>query len=119
MKIAVRKRRAPSIIIVSLVDILTILLGGVALDLATTRRPWGHAHSGLLGLVSGLALLTKVSAWPVAAVLVVWLLWKRSGAARSVKRFLTNPTSPVRQIAVQLRTLGVLGVQPGGFAVHR
>jgi hypothetical protein len=65
-------------------DVLAVLLGGVALDLATSPGPWTPRRSAALGLVAGLALLTKVSLWPVAVVLALWLLWKRTAGAAGV-----------------------------------
>ncbi len=99
-------------------DVLTILLAGVALDLAVTRRPWSHAQSVLLGVLTGLALLTKVSAWPVAAVLVVWLLWKRSGAATALYLAAVLAVSGwwfVRNLQLYGDLTGKAGVDAAGY----
>jgi D-alanyl-D-alanine carboxypeptidase (penicillin-binding protein 5/6) len=57
-------------------DVLAILLGGVALDLASSRWSRGHVQAAVVGVIVGVALLTKVTVWPVAVVLAVWFAWR-------------------------------------------
>jgi D-alanyl-D-alanine carboxypeptidase (penicillin-binding protein 5/6) len=63
-------------------DTLALLLGFFALLLAHTwlgDRPSVVRAITVAGL-SGLAVLTKLTVWPIVVVIPVWLLWRRRGA---------------------------------------
>ena len=62
-------------------DVLALLLAASAVDVATSAAPWPPRRGLLVGLLVGLALLTKLTVWPVALVLGCWLLWHRRVAA--------------------------------------
>ncbi len=62
-------------------DVVALLLAAIAIDLASPLHAQHRdapplARSFWVGVVVGLALLAKVSVWPVAVVLVPWIVWR-------------------------------------------
>jgi D-alanyl-D-alanine carboxypeptidase (penicillin-binding protein 5/6) len=62
-------------------DTLAILLAAAAVDVATSGEEAGRRRAFVVGLLVGLAMLTKITAWPAGAVLGAWLLWRRGWRA--------------------------------------
>jgi len=60
-------------------DTLSLLLGFLALELALRwldqQRP-GQVQAAVVGAVLGLALLAKLTAWPLVLALPLWLVWR-------------------------------------------
>jgi hypothetical protein len=58
-------------------DVLALVLSAAAVDVAASASPWRTRTTVVVGLLVGLALLTKITVWPVALVLGLWMLWRR------------------------------------------
>jgi len=62
-------------------DVLSLLLGALAIDVATSRSSFHLTRGLLVGVLLGLGLLAKVTVWPIGLVLVVVLLRRSVGMA--------------------------------------
>ncbi|WP_084040039.1 glycosyltransferase 87 family protein [Demequina sp. NBRC 110053] len=58
-------------------DTLALLLGTSALLVVVTDSPLTMRRSLIGGALVGLAVLTKLTAWPFAVAIAAWLLWRR------------------------------------------
>jgi 4-amino-4-deoxy-L-arabinose transferase-like glycosyltransferase len=71
-------------------DTLVLVLGLLALELALGRlsdRPTFRSAL-LVGAVAGVAVLTKLTAWPVVVAVAAWLVWRhRRGALQPLAGF--------------------------------
>ena len=65
-------------------DTLAILLAAGAVDVATSAAEAGRRRMVVVGLLVGLAMLTKITAWPAGVVLGAWLLWRRGWVSASL-----------------------------------
>jgi D-alanyl-D-alanine carboxypeptidase (penicillin-binding protein 5/6) len=74
-------------------DTLALMLGLLALELALARladRPTLRS-AVLVGVVAGLALLTKLTAWAAVVAIAAWLVWRhRRAALRPIVAFLAS-----------------------------
>jgi 4-amino-4-deoxy-L-arabinose transferase-like glycosyltransferase len=71
-------------------DTLALMLGFLALELALGRLSEQPAFRSALfvGAVAGLAVLTKLTAWPVVVAVAAWLVWRhRRGALQPLAGF--------------------------------
>jgi 4-amino-4-deoxy-L-arabinose transferase-like glycosyltransferase len=71
-------------------DTLALVLGFLALELALGRLSEQPAFRSalLVGVVAGLAVLTKLTAWPAALAIAAWLVWRhRRDALRPLAAF--------------------------------
>jgi 4-amino-4-deoxy-L-arabinose transferase-like glycosyltransferase len=101
-------------------DTLALVLGLLALELALSRLSERPTSRGalLVGIVAGLAVLTKLTAWPVVVAVAGWLVWRhRRGAVQPLMAFI------VAAVAVSgwwfIRNIVLYGDPTAAAGVHR
>jgi 4-amino-4-deoxy-L-arabinose transferase-like glycosyltransferase len=101
-------------------DTLALVLGFLALELALGRLSDQPAFRSalLVGIIAGVAILTKLTAWPVVLAIAGWLVWRhRRDALRPLAAFV------VAVLAISgwwfVRNIVLYGDPTAAAAVHR
>jgi D-alanyl-D-alanine carboxypeptidase (penicillin-binding protein 5/6) len=108
-------------------DMLALVLGFLALELALRRlseQPtFGSAL--LVGVVGGLAVLTKLTAWPAVVAIAAWLVWRhRRDAFRPLAAFVVAVVAVsgwwfIRNIVLYGDPTAAAGVRRAGVSFAR
>ncbi|WP_062133906.1 glycosyltransferase 87 family protein [Demequina aestuarii] len=99
-------------------DTLALACGSAALLAVVERRPRPMHTAALAGLLLGLALLTKVTAWPFVVALGVLLLWQRRVRELLVMALVTAVVSGwwfVRNLVLYGDVTARAGVEAAGY----
>jgi 4-amino-4-deoxy-L-arabinose transferase-like glycosyltransferase len=105
-------------------DTLALVLGFLALELALGRLSVQPAFRSALfvGVVAGLAVLTKLTAWPAVLAIAAWLVWRhRRDALRPLTAFVVAVLAVsgwwfVRNIVLYGDPTAAAGVRRAGFS---
>jgi 4-amino-4-deoxy-L-arabinose transferase-like glycosyltransferase len=105
-------------------DTLALVLGFLALELALGRLSEQPAFRSALfvGVVAGLAVLTKLTAWPAVLAIAAWLVWRhRRDALRPLTAFVVAVLAVsgwwfVRNIVLYGDPTAAAGVRRAGFS---
>jgi 4-amino-4-deoxy-L-arabinose transferase-like glycosyltransferase len=105
-------------------DTLALVLGFLALELALGRLSEQPAFRSALfvGVVAGLAVLTKLTAWPAVLAIAAWLVWRHRGdALRPLTAFVVAVLAVsgwwfVRNIVLYGDPTAAAGVRRAGFS---
>jgi 4-amino-4-deoxy-L-arabinose transferase-like glycosyltransferase len=105
-------------------DTLVLVLGLLALELALGRLSEQPAFRSALfvGVVAGLAVLTKLTAWPAVLAIAAWLVWRhRRDALRPLTAFVVAVLAVsgwwfVRNIVLYGDPTAAAGVRRAGFS---
>jgi 4-amino-4-deoxy-L-arabinose transferase-like glycosyltransferase len=105
-------------------DTLVLVLGLLALELALGRLSEQPTFRSALfvGVVAGLAVLTKLTAWPAVLAIAAWLVWRhRRDALRPLTAFVVAVLAVsgwwfVRNIVLYGDPTAAAGVRRAGFS---